>query len=59
MTRPYGWGIRGERVEEFVPDDRFERSSIISAIGLNGYIAPMIYKGTLGANFLQHMSSNL
>jgi len=51
MTRLYGWGIKGERVEEFVPDVRFERTSIISAIGVNGFIAPMIYKGTLDANF--------
>jgi hypothetical protein len=35
MTRLYGWGLKGERVEEFVPDVRFERTSIISAIGLD------------------------
>ena len=60
MTRLYGWGLKGERVEEFVPDVRFERTSIISAIGLDGFIAPMTYKGTLDANlFATYVSESL
>ena len=47
MTRLYGWGKKNERVEDYVADVRFERTSIISAIGLNGYIAPMMFSGTL------------
>ena len=47
MTRLYGWGLKSERVEDYVPDVRFERTSIISVIGLKGHMAPMTFKGTL------------
>jgi len=47
MTRLYGYSLKGERIEECVPDVRFERTSIIAAIGLKGIIAPMTYKDTL------------
>lgn len=50
MTRLYGWAEKNKRIEECIPDVRFERTSIISAIGLDGVIAPMTYKGTLDSN---------
>jgi len=50
MTRLYGWSLRGKRIEEYVPDVRFERTSVIAAIGLEGYIAPWTYKNTLNGN---------
>jgi transposase len=46
MTRLYGRGYKGERVIDYVPDVRFERISIISAINLDGLLAPMLYKGS-------------
>jgi len=51
MTRLYGWGLKSERVEDYTPDVRFERTSIISAIGLDGYIAPITFKGSLNGDF--------
>ena len=39
--------MTGERVNDYVPDVRFERTSIISTIALDGNTAPMIFKGTL------------
>jgi len=51
MTRLYGRAPAGERVNEYVPDVRFERTSIMGAMGLNGIIAPLTYKGTLNGEF--------
>jgi transposase len=47
MTRLYGRALKNERVNDYVPDVRFERTSIISTIRLNGEQAPFIFKGTL------------
>jgi transposase len=51
MTRHYGRGYSNERVEDYVPDVRFERTSLIGALGLGGIIAPLTYKGTLNGEF--------
>ena len=51
MTRLYGWSLKGERIIEYVPDVRFERTSVIAAIGLDGYVAPLTYKNTLDGDF--------
>lgn len=50
MTRLYGWGKKSERVNDYVPDVRFERSSIIATLGAEGINAPMTYKGTLNSD---------
>jgi len=49
MTRLYGWGLKSERINDYVPDVRFERTSIISALGLRGVVAPLMYTGTLNS----------
>jgi len=49
MTRLYGWGEKSERVDDYVPDVRFERSSIIATLGTDGINAPMTYSGTLNS----------
>jgi len=51
MTRLYGRALSNERVNDYVPDVRFERTSVMGAIGLNGIIAPLTYKGTLNGEF--------
>ena len=51
MARLYGRGFSNERVYGYVPDVRFERTSIIGTLGLNVIIAPMIYKGTMNGEF--------
>ena len=51
LTRTYGRAFSNERIYEYVPDARFERTSIIGAMGLNGIIAPMVYKGTMNGDF--------
>lgn len=47
MTRLYGWGKKSERVNDYVPDVRFERTSIIATLCEDGINAPMTFKGTL------------
>ena len=50
MTRLYGRAFSDERVNEDVPDVRFERTSIMGAMGLFNIIAPLAYKGTLNSD---------
>ena len=47
MVPLYGWGEKSERVNDYVPDLRFKRESLIAALSLDGISAPMAYKGTL------------
>ena len=51
MTRLYGRAPSNERVNDYVPDVRFERTSIIAALGLGGITAPLAFKGTLDGAF--------
>jgi len=53
MTRLYGWGKKSERVDDYVPDVRFERSSIIATLGSDGINAPMTYTGTLNGDLFR------
>jgi transposase len=60
MTRLYGWGEKSKRVDDYVPDVRFERTSIISTLRLSGVNAPMTFKGTLnGELFAQYIDKFL
>ena len=47
MTRLWGWGEKSARVEDYVPDARFERTSILATVRLSGVTAPVSFKGTL------------
>jgi len=58
MTRLYGRAFSNERIYDYVPDVRFERTSVIGALGLNGIVAPLVYKGTLNGDFSMPISSN-
>jgi transposase len=49
MTRLYGRAFSNERVNDYVPDVRFERTSVMGALGLCGIIAPLTYRGTLNS----------
>ena len=51
MTRLYGRAPSNERVNDHVPDVRFERTSFMGAMGLNGIVAPLTYKDTLNGKF--------
>ena len=47
MTRLYGWSEKHSRVVDYVPDARFERTSILATVRLSGVNAPVTFKGTL------------
>ena len=53
MTRLYGRAISGKRIYDYVPDVRFERTSLMGALGVNGIIAPLTYKGTLNSELFR------
>jgi transposase len=60
MTRLYGRARRGERVDDYVPDVRFERTSVISTVRLDGAQAPMMFRGALdGAMFAAYVAGVL
>jgi transposase len=47
MTRLYGRAKKGDRVNDYTPDVRFERTSVISSIRLDGTQVPFMFRGTL------------
>lgn len=53
MTRLYGRAFSNERVNDYVPDVRFERTSVMGALGLSGIVAPLTYKGTLNSELFR------
>ena len=59
MTRLYGWGERHARVEEYVPDVRFERTSIISTLHLSGVNAPLPFRGSLNGEVFEYYVSQV
>jgi transposase len=50
MTRLYGRALSGQRANDYVTDVRFERTSMMGALGLCGIVAPMTFKGTLNGD---------
>lgn len=60
MTRLYGRAKGKARINDYVPDVRFKRTSTISTIRLNGEKAPHSFKGTLnGARFAEYINNIL
>ena len=46
MTRLYGRAQTNERINEYVPDVRFQRLSILSTMRLDGTQVPFVFDGT-------------
>jgi transposase len=60
MIRLYARSHKSQRVNDYVPDVRFERTSFISSIRLNGEQVPLMFKGTLnGSLFSSYVSEML
>jgi transposase len=53
MTPLYGRAKTNKRIYEYVPDTRFERTSVIGALGKTGIISPFTYKGTLNGDLFK------
>jgi len=59
MVPLYGWGEKSERVNDYVPDTRFKRESLIATLSLEGINAPMTYKGTLDGDLFGSYVENM
>jgi hypothetical protein len=60
MIPLYGWGKKSERVNDYVPDMRFKRTSIIGILGLDGFKGKEVFKGTLnGERFGKYVKGTL
>jgi transposase len=59
MTPLYGWGEKHERVEDYVPDVRFKRKSLISVLSLSGFRGSMVFKGTLNSEVFEYYVSEI
>jgi hypothetical protein len=53
MIRLYGRSSSDERVIDYMPDVRFERTSILSSIRANGDMVPLIFEGTLNGELFK------
>lgn len=60
MTRLYGRCASNERVVDYTPDVRFERTSILSSVRTNGDMVPLVFEGSLnGELFKEYISKCL
>lgn len=53
MQRLYGWGKKDCRVNAPAKDTRFERISVMAALGLDGVRAPFTFDGTLNTEIFK------
>jgi transposase len=60
MTRPYGWGPRGERVVGTVPQGHWQTTTCVAALRREGLTAPMVTDGPMnGPLFLEYVRTFL
>ena len=53
MTRVYGRGLSNERVVDYTPDVRFERTTVLSSVRADGKIVPLIFEGSLNGELFR------
>jgi transposase len=53
MTRLYGRAPTNERVNDYVPDVRFQRLSVLSTVRLDGTQVPFVFDGTLNSELFR------
>ena len=53
MTRLYGRGKGGDRVVDYTPDVRFERTTILSSVRANGDMVPFVFEGALNGDIFK------
>ena len=60
MTPHYGRALANKRVKEYVPDARFEKTTVISSLRLNGKAETLMFKGAInGEIFTKYISDML
>jgi transposase len=57
MTRQYGRAPSNERVIDYVPDVRTERTTILSSIRANGEMVPLVFEGSLNGDIFREYVS--
>ena len=57
MTRLYGRGMSDERVVDYTPDVRFERTTLLSSVRLNGDMVPLVFEGSLNGDLFKEYIS--
>ena len=56
MTRLYGWGPKGQRVIDSVPQSHWKTTTFLCGLRLTGLVAPMVIDGALtGPHFLAYL----
>jgi hypothetical protein len=53
MTRRYGRGKSDQRVVDYAPDVRFERTTILSSMRANGDLASLMFEGSLNGDIFK------
>ena len=53
MTRLYGRALSNERVVDYAPDVRFERTTILSSVRANGEMVPIVFEGSLNGELFK------
>jgi len=59
MTPIYGRSRTNKRVVEYVPDTRFEQTTVISSIRLNGKAKTLMFKGALNSEIFTRYISDM
>jgi len=58
MTRLYGRAPVTERINDYVPDVRFQRLSILSTMRLDGTQVPFVFNGSLNSELFKEYIEN-
>jgi transposase len=53
MTRLYGRAAASERVVDYTPDVRFERTTVLSSVRANGEMVPIVFDGSLNGDIFK------
>jgi hypothetical protein len=53
MTRLYGRAATSERVVDYTPDVRFERTTVLSSVRSSGEIVPVVFDGSLNGDIFK------
>ena len=53
MTRLYGRSTGSDRVVDYTPDVRFERTTILSSVRANGDMVPLVFDGSLNGDIFK------
>jgi transposase len=53
MTRLYGRATGGDRVVDYTPDVRLERTTVLSSVRANGDMVPLVFEGSLNGDIFK------